>query len=78
MSKKKDVLYVNQPTYRMVPSVFSLEIEKIVKEQKMDYLDAVCLFCEQNEIDYETIPRLLSKTMKEKIEIAALERNFRL
>jgi hypothetical protein len=62
----------------MTPSIFSLAIEKLVKEEKMDYLDATCRLCEQYEIEYSAVPKLLTSDMRDKIEMAATERKYRL
>jgi len=62
----------------MTTSKFSQEIENIVKEEQVDYLEAVCLFCQKFEIDFESVPKFLTPTMKDKIECAAIEKNYRL
>jgi hypothetical protein len=41
---------------------FSLEIEKIVKEKRISYMDAVVWYCEQNDIDTATVSPLVSKS----------------
>jgi hypothetical protein len=58
------------------PSKFAQEIEKIVLEQKTNYIDAIISFCEQNEIDIESISKLISKPLKEKLRCEATELNF--
>lgn len=58
------------------PSRFAQEIEKTVKDNKVSYIDAVILFCEKNKIDLESVPKLLSKPLKEKIKCEATELNF--
>jgi len=56
---------------------FSLEIEKIVREKKdLTYMDAVIWYCEQNDIDVGTVNPLISKTLKQKIEMEAQKLNF--
>ena len=35
------------------PKVFSLEIEKIAKEKEITHMDAVLLFCKDNNIEPE-------------------------
>ena len=50
---------------------FSLKIEGIVKEKKITYMDAVILYCEENEIDTSTVAPLVSKSLKEKIQVEA-------
>lgn len=56
---------------------FSEEIEKITKENKdMKYMDAIVFFCEKNNIDIESIPKLISKPLKEKLKCEAIELNL--
>jgi hypothetical protein len=55
---------------------FSLKIEDIVKEKKCSYLDAVVLFCDENEIDPSTTKPLISKSLKEKIKIEAIDKKL--
>jgi hypothetical protein len=55
---------------------FSEEIEKIVSSQKVNYIDAIVFYCEQNTIDLESITKLISKPLKEKIKYEAMELNF--
>lgn len=58
------------------PSRFAQEIEKVVKEEKTSYIDAIIYFCERNKIDLESVPKLLSKPLKEKIKCEAMDLNF--
>ena len=59
------------------PARFAEEIEKLVLLNKeMNYIDAIVHFCEQNAIDLESVPKLISKPLKEKIKCDALESNF--
>ena len=56
---------------------FSEEIEKIAKENKdMKYMDSIVFFCEKNNIDIESIPKLISKPLKEKLKAEAMELNL--
>lgn len=56
---------------------FSEQIEKIAKENKdMKYMDAIVFFCEKNNIDVESIPKLISKPLKEKLKCEAIELNL--
>ena len=50
---------------------FSLNIESIVKEKRISYMDAIVWYCEQNDIDTGTISSLVSKSLKEKIKLEA-------
>jgi hypothetical protein len=59
------------------PSRFAQEIEKLVQTNPdMNYIDAIIHFCEQNNIDVESVPKLISKPLKEKIKYEAMELNF--
>tara|TARA_B100001093_G_scaffold168498_1_gene161170 strand:+ start:12322 stop:12582 length:261 start_codon:yes stop_codon:yes gene_type:complete len=52
---------------------FSLKIESIVKEKRITYMDAVIWYCEQNDIDPGTVSSLVSKSLKEKIKVEAID-----
>jgi len=39
-------------------------------------VDAIVHFCEINEVDYDSIPKLISKPLKEKLKCEAMEFNF--
>ena len=59
------------------PSRFAQEIESLVQtNEDMNYIDAIVYFCEQNSIDVESVPKLISKPLKEKIKYEAMELNF--
>jgi len=55
---------------------FAVEIEDIVKNSNMSYIDAIVFFCEKNSLDVEVIPKLMSKPLKEKLKAEAMELNF--
>jgi len=55
----------------------SRDIEEIYsKNIDMSYIDSVMHFCELNKVDIESIPKLISKPLKEKIKYEAIELNF--
>ena len=59
------------------PTRFAQEIESLVQiNRQMNYIDAIIHFCEQNSIDLESVPKLISKPLKEKIKYEAQELNF--
>jgi len=59
------------------PSRFAQEIESLVHSNTdMRYIDAIIHFCEKNNIDVESVPKLISKPLKEKIKYEAMELNF--
>jgi hypothetical protein len=56
---------------------FAQEIEKLVRDNvEMNYIDAIVHFCEQNNIELDSVPKLISKPLKEKIKYEAMELNF--
>ena len=59
------------------PARVAQEIEGLVQvNSDMNYIDAIIHFCEQNNIDVESVPKLISKPLKEKIKYEASELNF--
>ena len=59
------------------PAKFAEEIESLVLVNKdMNYIDAIVHFCEQNNLDVESVPKLISKPLKEKIKCDAQQLNF--
>ena len=55
---------------------FAMNIESIVKEKKIPYMDAVVKFCEENDIDPATVGPLINKSLKEKIQLEAEKLNL--
>ena len=56
---------------------FVEEIESIALENKdMKYIDAIVFFCEKNNVDIESVPKLISKPLKEKLRGEAMELNL--
>ena len=50
---------------------FSLTIESIVKEKKISHMDAVLWYCDENGLDPSQVSSLISKSLKEKIQVEA-------
>ena len=50
------------------PAKFAQEIEQMVQmHEDMNYIDAIVSFCEINSIDVQSVPKLISKPLKEKM-----------
>jgi len=60
----------------LTPSKFALEIEKIVAEERINYIDAIVHYCEVNELEVESVTKLVSKPLKEKLKWDATRLNF--
>lgn len=57
---------------------FSETIEKIVKESGglVNYIEAIVAYCEEHQIEFETVTKLISKPLKEKIKYQAQSLNY--
>ena len=74
---KKDELEKVMESKFFCPTRFAEEIEKLVLVYAdMNYIDAIVYFCEQNSLDLESVPKLISKPLKEKIKYDAQQLNF--
>ena len=61
----------------MTPARFSQDVEKLVlNNSDMNYIDAVIHYCEINEIEIESVSKLVSKPLKEKLKYDAQKLNF--
>ncbi len=60
----------------LCPQKFAQDIESIVKISKISYIDAIISYCEENSIEIETVPKLISKPLKEKLKYEATKLNF--
>ena len=58
------------------PKKFTLEIENIVKEKSISHMEAILWYCEQQDIEPDSVKSLITKGLKEKIESNARELNF--
>lgn len=58
------------------PNEFSLHIEERVLKEKIGYMDAVIQYCEEVDIDIESISKLINQSLKDKIQYEAEENNF--
>ena len=61
----------------MTAARFSQDVEKLVlNNSDMNYIDAVIHYCEVNEIELESVSKLVSKPLKEKLKYDAQKLNF--
>ena len=60
----------------LTPSRFAIEIEKIVSEENCNYIDAICHYCEVNGLEIESVTKLVSKPLKERLKYDAINLNF--
>ena len=56
---------------KLTPTKFSLEIEKNSSENNLNHLYSVMLYCDKNKMEIETVTKLITKALKQKIEADA-------
>ena len=55
---------------------FSINIENLAKEKNITHMEAVLDYCQRNNLEPDTVGRLISKSLKDKIAANARELNF--
>ena len=56
---------------------FSNDIENLVLNNlDMNYIEAICHYCEENSIEIESVGKLITKPMKEKLKGNAMNLNY--
>jgi hypothetical protein len=61
----------------MTATKFSMDIENLVKESKnQSYIDVIVEYCLINDIEIESVSKLISKPLKEKIKADAIRLNY--
>ena len=58
------------------PNEFSLYIEGKVAAQDMSYMEAIIQYCEEVDIDIESISKLINQSLKDKVQIEAEDGNY--
>ena len=60
----------------MTPKKFSISIEKTVQESGISYMDALLDYCDKYQLEPEMIKPLITKSVKEKVEVDARNLNY--
>ena len=58
------------------PTEFSLYIEERVLREKIGYMDAIIDYCTINDVEIDNIGALVTKGLKEKVQIEAEDSNM--
>lgn len=58
------------------PVEFSLYIEERVLREKIGYIDVILDYCKNYDIDVDNVGKLITKSLKEKIQLEAEEFNL--
>jgi len=75
-------LNISDEEYEMVSSIianpkkFMKDIEIYVKRYDISYLEAIMQYCEDNNLEIESVPKLVGNPLKEKLEAEAIKLNF--
>ncbi len=62
----------------LTPIKFSQEIERLVKRSNglITYIEAIVTYCQENDIEIETVSKLISKPLKERLRHEAERLNY--
>ena len=58
------------------PVEFSLYIEERVQKERIGYIDVIIDYCKNHDIDIDNVGKLITKSLKEKIQLEAEESNL--
>jgi len=60
----------------LTPTKFSTMIEEMVIKLNCSYMDACLEYCKDNNVEPESLGRLVNKALKQKIQVEAENLNF--
>ena len=76
MKSKSEVKEILKKNF-LCSEKFAMDIEKLVKEnESMNYIEAICHYCEENSIEIDNVSKLISKPLKEKLKCNAINLNY--
>ena len=55
---------------------FTRAVEELVIEKKLNYIDAIVYFCQENHLEPESVKGLITPPLKEKIRAEAIGLRF--
>lgn len=55
---------------------FQLEIERLVREDGLNYLEAILSFCDKHDLEPEEVKKLMTSNLKGKLKLAAMENGY--
>lgn len=55
---------------------FSMAIEEMVYMKDIPYIDAICMYCDENGFEVEVAAKLVSGVLKSKVQLEAEELHF--
>ena len=73
MEKDVDVLLKEK---FLCQNKFTSDIESLVQESNLNYIEAIISYCEENNIEFESVGKLIAKPLKDKLKAEATELNY--
>lgn len=58
------------------PNEFSIYIDEIVSKSKLSYMEAIINYCNEVDIDVDSVGPLINQKLREKIQIEAEQANM--
>ena len=55
---------------------FTTDIEQLVLTTELNYIEALVSYCEENNIEFESVGKLIAKPLKDKLKADATELNY--
>ena len=55
---------------------FTTDIEQLVLTTELNYIEALVSYCEENNIEFESVGKLIAKPLKDKLKEEATELNY--
>ena len=55
---------------------FTTDIEQLVLTTELNYIEALVSYCEDNNIEFESVGKLIAKPLKDKLKAEATELNY--
>ena len=52
---------------------FTSDIEQLVLQSDLNYIEAIISYCEEKNIEFESVGKLISKPLKDKLKADATE-----
>ena len=73
MEKDVDVLLKEK---FLCQNKFTSDIELLVLNSDLNYIEAIISYCEEKNIEFESVGKLISKPLKDKLKAEATELNY--
>ena len=55
---------------------YTTDIEQLVLTTELNYIEALVSYCEENNIEFESVGKLIAKPLKDKLKAEATELNY--